>query len=340
MHQPRRITRISRGFLSIGLLLAFLWYIHTPLFVTVYATRLPSGPLFVSEDPLHPRLARLRQQEQLDRVLQGSPSDLERLLRLAQWTSQQFNATSPFPNYPPWDALEILDRIRRKQTGGFCAQYALVFGQACESLGYGVRFVGVVNQPGKSGHALTEVYVPSLSRWVAFEPEFGRYYTDTNGKALSGLDLHFFAVGKRRGSILQVPSKKPMARDWLSLFYNYKFWLRNNFISVPVYHYYQPRDGGRELVFEGYQLRWQDAQTANAHEAVPSLHSNRVEDFDFPFDLNRPTEDWICRTPAEFARFAEQAVPLKLYRLQLPAALLTQIVEQVFVQNPRFAPLR
>src|SRR5690242_14151594 len=108
---------------------------------TVYAFRTPSGGLFIEEDFQNPKLQEYRRAEHLDDVVKPYKSDLERILALAKWTSKQWAASSPLPNYPPWDGSVILDRIRRGVTGGFCAQYAFVFGQACQSFGYIVRYL-------------------------------------------------------------------------------------------------------------------------------------------------------------------------------------------------------
>jgi len=334
-------ARVLAIFIPVALVLLFVGIHQTQLITSVYVTRLPSGPLFVSEDPSHPRLARLRRQEKIDFLLKDAHADLDRLLRLTQWTSQQFPSSTPFPNYPPWDAIKILDRIRNKKTGGYCAQYAFVFGQACQSLGYTIRYIGVRSRADKGGHALIEVYVPSLAKWIAFEPQLGHYYVDPQGVPLSILDLHRYAVGEKRGRLFKHPSRQPMDKNWLALFYHFKFLLRNNFLSVPVYHAYRQHADGSELLFEGYVLRWLDGYTAGVREAVPSLTSSRVEDFDFTMDL-RPdhAETRWCWTLGEFASFASTMVPAKPYRLKLPSWLLTRIVEQEFVQDARFKPLR
>jgi hypothetical protein len=307
---------------------------------TIYAVRLPSGPLFIGEDPKHPKLTRLRKQERIDRVVAGAATDLEQLLRLAQWTSRQFPATTPFPNYPPWDAGEILQRIRQKQTGGFCAQYAFVFGQLAQSLGYNVRYLGILNTASQQGHALLEVFVPSTGRWIVFEPQFGRYYIDKEGKALGALDLHYYAVGEKKGRVDEFPQRRPMDPAWLALFQHFKYMLRNNFLSVPVYYTEQARAGGWEMSFEPYQIRWLDRHTRRVKEVFPSLTSSRPEDFEFSMDLRAAAKSYSCRTAGDFAKFAQEAVPGNLYRLRLPAPLLTQIIESVLIQNPHFKPLR
>src|SRR5262245_24812699 len=86
-----------------------LWQQHLKsTHLTVFALRLPSGHIFLSEDPQHPRLQELRRQEGLDDIVSHGSTDMEKILALAQWASSLFKATTPFPNYPPWDALTIL----------------------------------------------------------------------------------------------------------------------------------------------------------------------------------------------------------------------------------------
>src|SRR5579864_114815 len=88
--------------------------------VTVYAWRMPSGPIFIAEDPLNPKLQEYRRSEHLDRIVEPHKTDFKKVLALAEWASRQFVASTPFPHYPPWDAQVILHRIRRGQTGGYC----------------------------------------------------------------------------------------------------------------------------------------------------------------------------------------------------------------------------
>src|SRR5579863_10541974 len=123
-----------------------------PRLETVYVTRLPAGDIFIFEDPQHPQLQKLREEEKIDAIVRPYQTDLEKILALAKWTSQLFPGTSPFPHYPPWNAREILRRIRSHETGGFCAQYTIIFGQACQSLGYQVRYVDLSSPRDHNGH--------------------------------------------------------------------------------------------------------------------------------------------------------------------------------------------
>jgi hypothetical protein len=334
----RRTPRIISGLLLIGFFSGY-WLHNRTNYQSVYVLRLPSGPLFISEVPDHPSLRLLRRQEHLDPLIKGSRTDMDCLLRLMHWSSQLFPASTPFPHYPPWNALKILDQIRHKKTGGFCAQYALIFGQACQSIGYSVRYLGIANRSLTSGHALIEVYVPQHRKWIIFEPEYDRIYTGSDGVPLSALELHRYAVGEKRGNVLEFPSGKLIQPAWLALFYNFKYSLRTNFLSVPAYHYYQPQQGGHELKFEPYNLRWIDRYTASIPVSNAAIKSSREEDFNFPMDLSQKAVQRTCRTLVEFSQFVSQMEPLKLYRLALPQGVLTHLVSDVLIGDPRFKPL-
>ena len=111
----------------------------------------------------------------------------------------------PFRIIRPGTARSFSDRIRRGKTGGFCAQYAFVFGEACLSAGYIPRYLDLASPENPGGHFTTEVYVPSLKKWVVFEAEWGFYYVDAHGNPLSALDLHDWATGVRKDPYREVP---------------------------------------------------------------------------------------------------------------------------------------
>ena len=105
-------------------------------------------------EPLdHPRLKKLREQYQLDEVAQGAKSELELMLRLAQWACNYWD----WPNhigecYPPWDALEILKAHKdAKPTGGFCLQFTWHFCRPARVLGCRVAPSPSARGVGRSG---------------------------------------------------------------------------------------------------------------------------------------------------------------------------------------------
>src|SRR2546425_4815526 len=92
------------------------------------------------DDFNHPRLRLLRSREKLDEVVSTAETQFETIVLLRAWTRRQWDPGRRF-YYPPWDAVEILDLARKYGNGGFCAQYAIVFLQACQSLAIHARYV-------------------------------------------------------------------------------------------------------------------------------------------------------------------------------------------------------
>jgi len=91
------------------------------------------------------------------------------------------------PDYPAWDALEILDRRDRVGKGGMCIQFSVVFIQCLASLGYQARHINMF------AHETVEVYVDELGKWVHIDPEsvFDSYeYETTSGLPINGLEQH------------------------------------------------------------------------------------------------------------------------------------------------------
>jgi hypothetical protein len=301
------------------------WWRARAADVTVYALRLPSGHVMLMEHPDHPRLQALRRREEIDRVVADAPDELGRLLALARYTSQLFPATSPFPHYPPWDGLALLDAIRAGRTGGFCAQYAHVFGQFCQSLGYAVRYVDLASKGLDSTHFVTEAYLPSLRRWVAFEPQFGHGYVDAAGAPLGALELHRRAVGARRGPVYELSPDGRRLTDRYRLFHHFRYYLRNNFLSAPVRAAVKEHPGGRQYLFEPYRLKWEDRHTLVAAESNPSLASSDPADFEFEPDFAAAVA-LRGRTAPELLDVIRRGPPLVVYRVRLNRRVLDDVV--------------
>lgn len=121
---------------------------------------------FIWQNPANPLLIRLREREELDRLLEESSGEIERFTVLQNWTRSQWEPGTPNP-YPRWNAIEILDWIRAGKTGGFCGQYTQVFVQALASLGYQARYVEL------RGHVSVEVWSNELGKWILMDPFYG-----------------------------------------------------------------------------------------------------------------------------------------------------------------------
>ena len=145
----------------------------------------------------HPRLKRLREEYKLDEVVQGAQTELELMLRLAQWTCNYWDWPKHISDfYPPWDALEILKPDQDKTpVGGFCQQFNLVFLQACESFGFPGRAISISQGrlqeklPG-GGHEIVELWSNEWKKWVYVDGALAWYILDQKtGSPLSVWEL-------------------------------------------------------------------------------------------------------------------------------------------------------
>ncbi len=76
-----------------------------------------------------PKLAILRARLGLDSLLTGTTGDFERINRVRHHVSTLWHHRSPFPEYPEWNDLDILDRRDRTGTAA-CASVFQVFIQS------------------------------------------------------------------------------------------------------------------------------------------------------------------------------------------------------------------
>jgi hypothetical protein len=134
------------------------------------------------DDFLHPRLQLLRSREKLDDVTAGARTEFQAALRLRAWAHRQWQPGGRF-HYPPWDAVEILDLARSHGNHGFCAQYAIVFLQACQSMGIHARYVDLL------GHFVVALWSDDFDRWVVMDPMNDLHY-ERYGIPMRGRDLY------------------------------------------------------------------------------------------------------------------------------------------------------
>lgn len=141
------------------------------------------------ENAQHPLLRSLRERLNLDSLLKNAHGDFEKINLVRHLVSGLWYHAAPFPEYPEWNAHEILDRNERLGAGGMCIQFSIVFMQALQSLGYHARHINVFS------HETVEVYVDELGAWVHVDPEslFDSYEFNTKtGAPLRALDQHKF----------------------------------------------------------------------------------------------------------------------------------------------------
>ncbi len=227
-----------------------------------------------------PRLKLLREHAKLDEVVKDKARGLPQLLALAHFTRDQFGSNKPgtLKTNSSWDGLLLWHHGKgdNRQTSSMCTHRGAFFVQAATALGYPAR-------PCIWSHAVTEVWVDALGRWVVFDPS-GRFYLDLNGKPASMLQLSNSwkgqSEGKPEAKVREVkgPQSKSTPRNNRKLAWFSRFWIpmRSNYLESP--EPYEPGQGTTAFKFDGY-LRWLHPHK----QPLPwfSLYTSRPGDINF-----------------------------------------------------------
>jgi transglutaminase superfamily protein len=190
----------------------------------------PASSHILQEDDFHhPRLRLLRTREKLDEVVSTAKTQFEKIVLLRAWAHRQWRIGTTF-YYPPWDAVEILDLARKHRNRGFCAQYAVVLLQACQSMGIHARYVDL------PGHFVVAVWSDDFNRWVVMDPTNDLHY-ERDGVPLGGGELYRTYWTADVHGIVRVDSqggRLTVTRDDLAHYRLYSIGLRANQLSEPV----------------------------------------------------------------------------------------------------------
>jgi len=248
-----------------------------------------------------PKLAILRQQEKLDEITRDAASEFDQFLRLRRWVAQQW----PYKagnRYPPWDALVILDWLRktRLDAGGGCMHYSIVFCQCCLSLGLLARLVLVepfANIIG-DGHFMCEVWSNDYRKWILMDATANSHF-EAQGVPLSLLETRNLWTTGQVEMIRQV-SGPAQADSVLGVNYplehlkrgGYQYAglvLRNDHLTSLSP--WEPEHGW--VAYKGTGFLWWGRDIPKEHPQF-LLYSDRWEDFYWPvnqvqFDLQRST---------------------------------------------------
>jgi len=182
------------------------------------------------EDFDHPKLRLLRQREHLDEVIRPGETQFDKLVLLRKWTRKQWEHKEGSFYYPPWDALEILDLARKYDNRGFCAQYAIVFLQACLAVGRHARYIDL------PGHFVAGVWSDGFNKWVVMDPYNDLHY-EKNGIPLNGVELCDAYINKDIKGIAKVTSdgvKTQITLDDIAVYRSYAVSLRNDHLTEPM----------------------------------------------------------------------------------------------------------
>jgi len=284
--------------LKLGLYLfgfSLLFYLLGPAHIVVLRfrngdTAIPNYS-FKYENFFHPRLKLLRQKYNLDEVIASGKSELEKIILLRHWVSQQWKSGSDFI-YPPWDAVTILEMAQDKKNPncGFCAQYAIVYCQALMSLGIPARYVDL------PGHFVVEVFSNEYNKWILQDPS-GDCHFEVNNIPLSGMEIHqkywdndFSEIEKVFWENGNFRRRKVVVGD-LFVYRYYSIIRRNNHLSEPVNFY---GENGRQKITDFNRNEWPRVgqQNINIVDDILAYQYDLAREFPIDRPLSSRREDF------------------------------------------------
>ncbi|OGR85002.1 MAG: hypothetical protein A2901_06035 [Elusimicrobia bacterium RIFCSPLOWO2_01_FULL_54_10] len=265
----------------------------------VYVVGVNNGSLSGAMYPLieenwdHPRLQKLGFDERLLRVVADGATEFEKIVMLRGWVHRQWKGESASFCYPAWDAMEILTLARNHGNKAFCAQYAIVFLQACLSIGIPARYVDL------PGHFVVEIWSNDFNKWVVMDPT-GDIHFRRDDDVLDGIDLCEAYWKDSFRDIVKVSSDKTrtqIVKEDIGAYRDYSFLVKNNQLTDPMVvtvngadrklvletdHKKYPYVGRDMVEFTAEILAWdQEGQTEKDSKRK---RSNDPSDFRFPMN--------------------------------------------------------
>lgn len=135
----------------------------------------PKYDFYFSDTLGNDYLRQLRHGYKLDSLVNGHLDDLDRIKMVLDWTSKQWEHNGS--NTPSKsDALTILKEAHEGNHFR-CVEYGIVCSAALNSIGLHARVLGLKTRDVEvvmygAGHVTTEVYSPTLKKWIFIDPQF------------------------------------------------------------------------------------------------------------------------------------------------------------------------
>jgi hypothetical protein len=233
----------------------------------------PWAEFFTFDSPDHPKIVQLRAEEKLDDIVRDARSDLDRAVALKSWVVRSLKHGVPSPEvYCDWSAVSVLEKCRKGQ-GVWCGQAAMVFQQACMSIGLPARFIELGTPQNPSSHFTTEVYLREFEKWAVVDsthvPSLNVYYT-ADGVPQSALEMHDRLVGSKLDGVIEVRPERsvPATPEGPAENFYYVRWLtRCDVVTVtPRFHSLEDTFDKRRNTVE-----WTDGRTIPWEEQKNSV---------------------------------------------------------------------
>lgn len=159
---------------------------------------------------------KLRSEYQLDSLVKDCKSDFEKVIKIQSWVQSRWKHDGN--NVPEQnDALYILKEAEKGKKFR-CVEYSIVARQCLASLGFKVRGLGLMTKDisdvkSGGGHAVNEVYLPDLSKWVFIDPQYD-VMTSYQGIPLNAVELQNCIANNKDFELIN-PNKTISKQDYI-----------------------------------------------------------------------------------------------------------------------------
>ena len=224
---------------------------------------------FAYESSRTKELQELRVLYQLESRINRRAPQLEQLAMLNNWTRRQWvHGSNRSVKFFRFNVIEILEEAKK---GGqyWCQVASMSFVQIAAALGYQARLLSLYSTPDKEPeHAVVEVWVDELRKWVVFDTDFNLYYINQFGVALNALELHDALMTRRVEGIqavkgayrperfdIEAASAQPLL---LPYYRNFCIEMRNDWLSNTYFPGHPKRSEKNSLCWWSDQGAWFD----------------------------------------------------------------------------------
>ncbi|MFC1509371.1 hypothetical protein ACFL60_06770 [Candidatus Omnitrophota bacterium] len=132
-----------------------------------------------------PEFRELRERESLDDVIAVSTTQFNAQVRIMDHACKRWIDGGVLPDFPPWDALGILNHIDKNGAGGMCLQNNNYLAGLYMVFGWQARIVNI-------SHEVCEVWNDEFGKWIYVDAHrVNQYmYNSKTAEPQSMLDLH------------------------------------------------------------------------------------------------------------------------------------------------------
>ena len=164
---------------------------YVPKPTNIFVVRMENPPIRYSsinwewEKWDRPEFRELRERESLDDVIAVSTTQFNAQVRIMDHACKRWIDGGVLPDFPPWDALGILNHIDKNGAGGMCLQNNNYLAGLYMVFGWQARIVNI-------SHEVCEVWNDEFGKWIYVDAHRVNHYmyNSKTAEPQSMLDLH------------------------------------------------------------------------------------------------------------------------------------------------------